>query len=324
MTRVESFLAGRVIHIFALALVTAAFVLLVIVNTTALTNRTLVLFEVLNPFIESNGGIPAVRFGTFGYCRHIYTFSSAVFLSPAQDTPADEYTSPSIGYDLFDPLDPITPLVESQLRPLSNLTKAMVLHPLAAAFSFLTVVSTVLHRRYVSPVAPPVICGLATLLALIGMICDLALFSNLKSMLENAPQVRNHWYGAVGYFGAGMSIIIAAVVCLFVGNILMAVRWWFGCKLESARRDAGDETGVKREQEQEGKMDHDPGAPAPPYENDVGHRAGYMELSQGTWADRHELNSQNQTVELDLHDHQYYELPVTQPGSHDLEQGPKN
>ncbi|KAI2467996.1 pali-domain-containing protein [Annulohypoxylon bovei var. microspora] len=319
MARIASLFAGRVVHVFALVVVATAFALLIVVNTTALVDHDLVLFEVWNPDINYPHGMVPPQFDL----EHTATAST---YTHSIHPPADKCITPTIGFDLGDAVGSISVLSSGDLRSESALTNAMVLHPLATAFSFFVLVTSVLPRKFVPPVVSPILCGLATLLELIALTCNFVVFSNLKSKLANSLSNSRHYY-AVGFFDKGMVIMIAAAVCLLIGSISLFARWWFGRRLKKTTHDAHDahdaaatNGGVEQDQ---GKTDYSSGTLAPLYEEDLGNKAGYTELSGGAWADRHELDSQDRPVEL-RRQGRYYELPVTQPVSHDLEQGSGN
>ncbi|OTA70790.1 pali-domain-containing protein [Hypoxylon sp. EC38] len=300
---------NRKSHLFALFLIAIAFALLIAVDVTAPVNNGLALFTARNKYIRYNEGYPVIRFGTFGYCLQIYGDFSETYYSSRNPT-ADTCSYPSIGYSISEAIGPISSIGSSDLPGETGLTKAMILHPLATGFSFLTLVSSVFPRKLIPLVIAPLLSSLTTLLALIALICDLVLFSRAESTLEGATDM------AFGSFDTGMWLLLVAVICLIFSTVFLTGRWWFGGRLGSTKQvvpGAFARVGVGMEQEQEqeeGKTDRSSSVPVPPYEMDHGSKGGYAELSQGPQADRHEMSSEDRgRVELE-HQDRRFELPV--------------
>ncbi|KAI1408355.1 pali-domain-containing protein [Hypoxylon sp. FL1857] len=295
-----SMFTGRATHICALVLVAAAFALLVAVDVTAPVNHSLALFTVRNEHIQYNEGYPVIRFGTFGYCLQIYRDFSQTYYS-SQPATADKCSPSSIGYNPGEALGPVSHLSSNALPREASLTKAMVLHPLATAFSFLVLVCAVFPRSLVPPAVVPLLSSVAALLVLVALICDLVLFGELQRRLVDGADT------ALGSFDAAMWLLLVAAISLVVSTVLFGGRWWFGRKLHGTS-DTG--AGVRMEQDQEeGKTERSSNIVAPLYEMDPGSKTGRTELSQGDQADRHELSGQDRgRVELEHRDRRF-ELP---------------
>ncbi|KAI0842358.1 pali-domain-containing protein [Hypoxylon sp. FL0890] len=301
---------SRASDIFAFFILTTAFALLVVVDVTAPVNHGLALFTARNKHIQYNEGYPVVRFGTFGYCLQIYRNFSETYYS-AEPPTADQCTSSSIGYSPSEALSPISShLGYDGLSGGASLTKAMVLHPLATAFSFLVLIFSISRPKLAPLILVPLLSSLTTLLALIALICDLVLFSRVQRSLEDAADA------AFGSFDTGIWLLIVAVICLVIGTVFLTWQWWFERRPYGTRRVA---PGIEQDHE-EGKTDRSASPSVPPYEMDIGNTAGCAEVSQRAEADRYELSGQDYSGRVELeHQVRRFELPGqdTQKGTYD-------
>lgn len=217
----------------------------------------------------------------------------------------DSCSPPSIGYDPLDALSPVSSALDTSVTTSAeqHLTSAMVLHPLATGFSFITLISALLPSRLAPKIVAPLLAGLTALLTLAALICDLVLFSRLKQRLDDAGDL------AVLSYDVGLWAVVAAFACLVVATALLGARWWFQRRMRSSVPGAGREGMIETKQD-EGKTDRSPGsaAAAAPYE--LGGKTRTAELSQGAVADRHELSEQRRYVELSGEGRHELDTPV--------------
>ncbi|KAI1389290.1 pali-domain-containing protein [Hypoxylon trugodes] len=302
MAGIANIFTKRITHLVALFLVAAAFALLLVTNATAPVNHHLALFTAWNPYRGYNEGNPAIRFGTYGYCWQVYMVSVDSGFTTSHPTP-DRCTSAGIGYDPVTALNSISDVGPTGTTTERSLTEAMVIHPLATAFAFLTLVSSLFPTRIIPGIVSPAVGILTTVLALIAVACDFSLFRSLKKRLQNEGL-------AQGKYDTGIWLLLVAFICLVLATPLLTGRW-----LASRREPAA--TGANEYEMKDSEEGHtyrsSPAVSAvPPYE--VADKPGCAELSQGNGSDRHELTGQDKgRVELEEQKARRFELGDTCP-----------
>ncbi|XXH03268.1 pheromone alpha factor receptor [Hypoxylon texense] len=329
---IKTSLTSRISHILAVILVAAAFALLIVVDATAPVNHGLALFTARNDHISYNlggynEGRPVVHFGTFGYCTQVAVDFSSTYDSTADPTP-DRCSPTSIGYDPLPVLSFVSPTLATSTSTSTDprdqrLTSALILHPLATGFSFLTLISAILPPSRLAPPAVALLVGSLTtaLLLLAALACDFVLCGRLERRLDDADTA------AVGSYGTGLWAVVAAFACLVVATALLGARWWWvrrRSRVSAASRELEVEMELEHKQD-EGKTDRSSGsaaaAAAPPYE--MGGKTGLTELSQGMGADRHELSEQQGRVELAGEERHELDTPMYSEPKSRLEDGKK-
>ncbi|KAH6683330.1 SUR7/PalI family-domain-containing protein [Halenospora varia] len=182
-------------HIGTFLLFAATILLLITTISSPVVND----IAILKVKINDNS---AITFGTFGYC----TTSSS----------GDDCTGKHIGYNPALVMEGIdnTDFSRASMDTSKALTRVMILHPIACGVSFIAFLLA-LGSGFCGAIAAAMVSVIAWIITIVVMITDFVLFGIIKR------HVNNDGSGSNAYFTTAMWTLLVAMLCLFLGTILV-------------------------------------------------------------------------------------------------------
>ncbi|KAF6824418.1 ph-response regulator [Colletotrichum musicola] len=194
------------IHHFGTFLLLAATVLLVV---TSISSPVVNNISILNVKLGDASTGDEITFGTFGYCYR-----------GANADGSDNCPSSRIGYS---PADIVT---EADGTRYSNyaantseaLTRVMILHPIAAGIAFVAFVLSVGAGIFGSLLAA-LVSGVAFVVTLAALVCDWIGFALVRNNVNDDDDGGQS--DSYAHFGVALWTLLAALICLFLGTIVV-------------------------------------------------------------------------------------------------------
>ncbi|KAK4200662.1 SUR7/PalI family-domain-containing protein [Triangularia verruculosa] len=236
------------IHHFGTFLLFSATVLLIITCISAPVVRSIALLKVELPgdsndnnngefgFLpDQNGNDPSISFGVFGYClNNIYGGQCPRGLGYSPLGIIENIVGPNRGQSTnpnFSPSQTFGEFYSSNSESTSRaLTKAMVLHPIAAGFNFLAFILA-LGAGMVGSLLASLVALLAFLITAVACIIDFVLFGIVRSNLSNGWDSSDDEGDSLGlqvervYYDNAAWMTLAAAVLSLVGAVVV----FFSC-----------------------------------------------------------------------------------------------
>lgn len=197
-------------------LIFAATVLLLVVSLSAPVWNTLAFLKVNIP-----GGSQTISYGNWGYC--------------VLQHGGDQCSGRSIGYDIgriTERLDSVT-MGSSTATATHNLSRALILHPIACAVAFLSFLTALASHR-IGFLFSSLIAFVATVITLVALIIDFVNFGTIHHHVNGSdgPGHGAHWSTAIW-------LVVAAFILLVLGSVTVIC----GCFTDRRRR--GRTTGAR-------------------------------------------------------------------------------
>lgn len=156
--------------------------------------------------LGSTSSADEVSFGTFGYCVINYG-------------PSRNFCSNSmVGYSPADVMTEIdgTPFSGYAVSSTNSLTKVMILHPIAAGFTFIAFVMA-LGAGMAGSLMASLVAAVAFLITVIALICDFVLFAVIRSNVNDQNN------GSYAYYSIGMWTLLVGAICSLLGTVILFV-----------------------------------------------------------------------------------------------------
>lgn len=169
----------------------------------------------------------AVTFGSFGYCT-IHTLSgdnycshSHIGYSPVAVLVSAGATSSSDDSDSSDSVDSISDVFSTtNTKVIRNLTKVMILHPIATGIVFLACLLG-LAAGVCGSFMGSFVGMIGFLVTLVALVVDFVLFA----IVHNKINDDDNDTGATASYGPGIWTVVASAVCSLLGTLLL----FFSC-----------------------------------------------------------------------------------------------
>ncbi|KAI1382626.1 uncharacterized protein F4822DRAFT_101289 [Hypoxylon trugodes] len=270
---------AHLLDLAAFCLLIATVALLIVVSTIVPATAGKAWLSISNETgITSFGtNVAVLRFGISGYCvsetpAYPYDYFSLIESLGQQkcnnvELVYDPISAVTVGIIPFPTILKVFEIdaAERKLSPMK------VLHPFAAALTFLALVFAALPC-YLPPISPLLLVVLAFIVETVGMAGTFVLFRNIKTVLSGE-------FGITAEYGGGLWFSAVATICVFIATIILSILWW---RKRQAPKKMDDRNVVYDGQPEIYEQWKWVG----PNELDS-HRD--VELSQGTYANRHEL-----------------------------------
>ncbi|KAJ6631519.1 hypothetical protein B0H10DRAFT_2299889 [Mycena sp. CBHHK59/15] len=206
--------AYRVLSYICIALLFTAFLLSLLIAVSLPILKPIYL---LRFFSVANNGQPAtsiateLRFGVWGVC------ANSVLDEPTVFTNDGECFGPQLGYTVPDSIISLTGISPSIVSVvLRALLVVLILHPIAAALSFLALVSSLFLASHAFSILALALALFAALLSTVVFVIDIALVLVAKSQVSQIPtfQFAIEWGNA-----PWMGLAAAVLTWLAVGTL---------------------------------------------------------------------------------------------------------
>ncbi|RDL40351.1 uncharacterized protein BP5553_00330 [Venustampulla echinocandica] len=184
-------------HHIGTFLIFAASILLLVTTISAPVINNIALLKV-----DLSGGDSSLSFGTFGYC----------ITQPGDDVCSGKH----IGYNPAEILEGagIEEFNRASTDSTKALTRVMILHPVACGVSFIAFLLA-LGSGFCGAIFASVVAMLAFLISLVAVICDFVSFGIIKRHVNNEDS------GNKANFSVAIWLILVAMLCLFIGTIIV-------------------------------------------------------------------------------------------------------
>lgn len=212
-------------HHIGTFLLFAATILLIVtcISAPVIHDLAILKVELGNQPSTSHG---TVTFGTFGYCIN------------GNDGNSDSCSPSQVGYSPAAVMQQVdnTQFSDYAASTTHALTKAMILHPISCVLNFIAFLLA-LGAGMIGSFLASVVALLAFLVTVIIMIIDFALFSIVRS------NVNDDGTGANAYYGAAAWTTLVSAICSLIGTIIV----FFTCCSARMHRNRGTNRASKVE-----------------------------------------------------------------------------
>lgn len=193
------------LHHLGTFLLLAATILLIItcISSPVVPSISLLKVELRQRFVDNNHA--TVTFGSFGYC------ANGALPDGGSDCPRSFGYSPLRVMSSIDGSTEYSDYAEDTTRAL---TKAMILHPIAAGINFIAFVLA-LSAGTIGSLLASLVAVLAFLVTAVACIIDFVLFSIVRS------NVNDNGTGSAVYYGNAAWTILVSAICSLVGAIVV-------------------------------------------------------------------------------------------------------
>ncbi|CAK7567293.1 MAG: hypothetical protein SEPTF4163_005256 [Sporothrix epigloea] len=200
----------------------AATILLIVVSISAPVINHISLLKVQTSNI-SRGTTPAIEFGSFGYCS-VDNGNGHDICSPRKIgyNPAAVVTAANVATSFSDASEDSTKI----------LTKIMILHPVAAAVSFIAFLLA-LGAGFIGSFMATLVSLIAFIVTAVVVITDFILFHIIKDHVNDSKS------DASAKYGIAIWLLLAAGACLLLGTLIV----FFSCCSARTHRKRHASTG---------------------------------------------------------------------------------